>query len=138
MPISIFLSRALIETNNKYQVNFLFEDDADWGTFGGCKLNESNLELNLGGIICVVRPKSFETVYVHKKPDLSFMRLKYKGLSPSGIYTPKELGEDQHEDVLEIGKEFYHIMHWEEKSMGEDENGNPIPLPNNARPWSEN
>jgi hypothetical protein len=77
--------------------------------------------------------KTSRLIFEHfpHSPSDSFLLLETNPLQPSGIYS--ELSRPYEELVeLEDGS-FYDRSCWDQASIGNDENGHEIPLPNNAR-----
>lgn len=78
----------------------------------------------------VVRP---ERVTLERFPDApleSFLLVELGELRPTGVY---EEVSRQMEELVDVDGEYVSRSHWDEGSLGEDESGYSIPLPDDAR-----
>jgi len=116
----------------KYQVNFHWED-VGWMTFGGCELKEDVLELKWDkGWTHLIRPLFLEVYYFSQEPDVSFMRLGYSGLEPTGLYPIESLKGLRGEEYVRDGREVFPRECLESGVTGYDEAGDEILLSEEA------
>ncbi|MDM5283119.1 serine/threonine protein kinase [Peribacillus frigoritolerans] len=112
------------------------------------------LELDFGGSYIIVYPESLTFHPVGDDPDWWYFRLNTMPFERSGVYEEFEKEEEQVEQVFKStieqsveeqmkysGEEVLEIEagqyvdrgFWDIQHIGHDENGEPIPLPENAR-----
>jgi hypothetical protein len=83
-------------------------------------------------IAYLCRPSSLHFEYISDSAWNSFFLLETAGLSPSGIYGDDS--SDGREELLELPNgQYYSRSHWDENSLGEDEDGREIPVPKASR-----
>ena len=81
-------------------------------------------------LVWVVRPYRITLEHFPETPLESFLLLELGELKPSGIY--EELAGPK-EELVEVDGEYVERSHWDEGTIGEDEDGDPLPLPDDAR-----
>jgi serine/threonine-protein kinase len=79
----------------------------------------------------VCRPSQLIFEYIVESPADSFLLLETAELRPSGIY--EDLSGPQEELVELADGTYHHRSCWDGSCIGRDENGDEIPLPQNAR-----
>jgi hypothetical protein len=78
----------------------------------------------------VVRPERVTLEHFPEAPLESFLLVELGELAPTGVY--EELARPM-EELVEADGDYVERSHWDEGSLGEDEAGRPLPLPNDAR-----
>lgn len=118
------------------QNHVLFPDGGGYDLSGAALSHEKGcIELRFGGPTTIVRPVSLSMVVVDRDPlfEWAYFRLETAGLAPSGIY--EDRADRPFEEVLELSPgEYVDRAYWDSGSLGEDENGRRLPLPDGARP----
>jgi len=95
---------------------------------------EGCVEIHHGQSAIIAKPSTFFVEsFGEDKLEWAYFRLETKPLAPSGVY---ETVSDTHEEVTHLGKGKYVPRSvWDQGNLGYDEeNGDEIPLPPEARP----
>ncbi len=79
--------------------------------------------------VYVVRPKRVTLEHFPDAPLETFLLVELGELEPTGIYDALSRPT---EEVVEVNGEYVERYHWDDGTLGEDENGEPLPLPANA------
>lgn len=78
----------------------------------------------------VVRPKRVTLEHFPDAPLETFLLVELDELEPTGVY--EGLARSV-EELIEVDREYVERSHWDEGTLGEDEDGDPRPLPRDAR-----
>lgn len=92
------------------------------------------IEIRFDGQVHVVRPSQLSLTLPKGDPlrEWAYFWLETLPLAPSGVY--QNLGKLRHEEVLEVRRgEYIDRSYWNAGSLGEDEDGDEIPIPPDAR-----
>lgn len=91
----------------------------------------------------IVRPEKLVLETIQSHPEESFLLLELANLEKSGAYDELYRSYDdedwrryeswRREDVLDVYGEYFEREYWDRCSLGQDENGDDIPLPEDAR-----
>lgn len=103
---------------NKYQVNL------HWNDFGSIILSSvrsDNLVLHINSCpTYLVKPKLLETFYFLRRPNLSFLRMEYQGLEPTGVNDYEKNNVPRSENCVFYQGKFHPSSCWE---TGQTEEG---------------
>lgn len=91
------------------------------------------IEINFDGLVKIVRPAYLSLTIIENDPlgEWAFFWLETKPLAPSKVYDSHPL---PFEEVLEVSPGDYRPrFYWDEGTLGEDEDGYSMPLPDHAR-----
>ncbi|MBI2152060.1 hypothetical protein HYU21_05005 [Candidatus Woesearchaeota archaeon] len=112
-----------LSDQKNYMINFHW-NPTGWFTLLGVHSEDSTLHLNFSATY-LVKPTLLETFYFLRRPDLSFLRMEYKGLEPTGINDYENGERPEREEYVECLGNLYSRSCWDE---GRTEDGRTIGL----------